>query len=60
MEIVYVKTISGSHYKIEGDELKVETNGIVLQIADGQAKDLFPWANIEHVHMTTEDKDETD
>lgn len=60
MEIIYVKTISGSHYKIEGNELEVETNGIILQIADGQGKDLFPWENVEYVHMTTEDKDETD
>ena len=60
MEIVYVKTISGSHYKIEGDGLEVGSDAYVLQITDGKVKDLFPWTNIEHVCMTTEDKDETD
>ena len=60
MKIVYVKTISGSHYKIEGDELEIKADAFVLRITDTQAEDIFPWTNIEHVHITTEDKDETD
>lgn len=60
MKIVYVKTISGSHYKIEGDELEIKADAFVLRIADTQAEDIFPWVNIDNVHMTTEDKDETD
>lgn len=34
MEIVYVKTISGSHYKIEGDELEIKADAFVLKISD--------------------------
>lgn len=60
MEIVYVKTISGSHYKIEGDELEIKADAFVLKISDMQAEDIFPWTNIEHVHLAREDKDETD
>lgn len=54
MEIVYVKTISGSHYKIEGDELEIKADAFVLKITDTQAEDIFPWTNIEHVYITAE------
>lgn len=60
MKNVYVRTISGANYKIEGDELEIKADAFVLQIADERGRDIFPWTNIEHVYITTEDKDETD
>lgn len=60
MKTVYVKTISGSHYKFESDELEINADAFVLKISDTQTEDIFPWVNIDNVHMTTEDKDETD
>lgn len=57
MRTVYVKTISGSHYKLEGD-IEVRSDAFVFQMADNDSKVIFPWVNVERVEIA--DKEEQD
>lgn len=57
MRIVYVKTITGSHYKLEGD-IEVRSDAFAFQMVDKDTTVVFPWTNVERVEITDEEKKE--
>lgn len=60
MRTLYVKTISGSHFKLEGD-LEIRSDAFVFQVTDKDSKVIFPWVNVERIEIVDkEEQDETD